>query len=65
MRRATRHAVRTQYAELGRRIVERMCQRAKRDYSDDNLIGALPRLARHSIDDVFAAVGRVLELLQC
>jgi GTP diphosphokinase / guanosine-3',5'-bis(diphosphate) 3'-diphosphatase len=58
MRRATRHAVRTQYAELGRRIVERMCQRAKRDYSDDNLIGALPRLARHSIDDVFAAVGR-------
>jgi GTP diphosphokinase / guanosine-3',5'-bis(diphosphate) 3'-diphosphatase len=58
MRRATRQAVRTQYAELGRRIVERMCQRAKRDYSDENLIGALPRLARHSIDDVFAAVGR-------
>src|SRR6202011_284417 len=41
-----------------RRIVERVCQRAKRDYSDDSLIGALPRLARHSIDDVFAAVGR-------
>src|SRR5579871_4904193 len=58
MRRATRQAVRTQYAELGRRIVERICQRAKREYSDDNLIGALPRLARHSIDDVFAAVGR-------
>jgi hypothetical protein len=58
LRRATRQAVRTQYAELGRRIVERMCQRAKRDYSDDNLMGALPRLARHSIDDVFAAVGR-------
>src|SRR6266852_971413 len=58
MRRATRQAVRSQYAELGRRIVERMCQRAKRDYCDDNVIGALPRLARHSIDDVFAAVGR-------
>src|SRR5215468_5830589 len=58
MRRATRQAVRTQYAELGRRIVERMCQRAKREYSDDSLIGALPRLARHSIEDVFAAVGR-------
>jgi GTP diphosphokinase / guanosine-3',5'-bis(diphosphate) 3'-diphosphatase len=58
IRRATRHAVRVQYAELGRRIVERLCQRAKRDYSDDRLIGALPRLARHSIDDVFAAVGR-------
>jgi GTP diphosphokinase / guanosine-3',5'-bis(diphosphate) 3'-diphosphatase len=58
MRRATRHAVRTQYAELGRRIVERLCQRAKRDYSDESLIGALSRLARHSIEDVFAAVGR-------
>ena len=58
MRRATRHAVRAQYAELGRRIVERFCQRAKREYSDDSLIGALPRLARHSIEDVFAAVGR-------
>ncbi len=58
IRRATRHAVRVQYAELGRRIVERMCQRAKREYSDERLVGALPRLARHSIDDVFAAVGR-------
>jgi GTP diphosphokinase / guanosine-3',5'-bis(diphosphate) 3'-diphosphatase len=58
MRRATRHAVRTQYAELGRRIVERMCERAKREYSDDSLTGSLARLARNSIDDVFAAVGR-------
>ena len=58
MRRATRQAVRAQYAELGRRIVERVSQRAKRDYSDESLIGALPRLARHSIEDVFAAVGR-------
>jgi RelA/SpoT family (p)ppGpp synthetase len=58
MRRATRQAVRTQYAELGRRIVERMCQRAKREYSDESLTGAMPRLARKSIDDVFAAVGR-------
>jgi len=58
IRRATRNAVRAQYAELGRRIVERLCQRAKREYSDEKLTGALPRLARHSIDDVFAAVGR-------
>jgi (p)ppGpp synthase/HD superfamily hydrolase len=50
--------VRTQYAALGRRIVERLCQRAKREYSDEKLTGALPRLARTSIDDVFAAVGR-------
>lgn len=58
IRRATRAAVRAQYAELGRRIVQRLCQRAKREYSDEKLTGALPRLARASIDDVFAAVGR-------
>jgi RelA/SpoT family (p)ppGpp synthetase len=58
IRRATRVAVRTQYAALGRRIVERLCQRAKREYSDEKLQGALPRLARASIDDVFASVGR-------
>ena len=58
IRRATRSAVRAQYAALGRRIVERLIQRAKREYSDEKLTGALPRLARASIDDVFAAVGR-------
>jgi RelA/SpoT family (p)ppGpp synthetase len=58
IRRATRSAVRVQYAALGRQIVERLCQRAKREYSDERLRGALPRLARHSIDEVFAAVGR-------
>src|SRR5512139_2632402 len=58
IRRATRVAVRMQYAGLGRRIVERLCQRAKREYSDEKLTGALPRLARASIGDVFAAVGR-------
>jgi guanosine-3',5'-bis(diphosphate) 3'-pyrophosphohydrolase len=58
IRKATRNAVRIQYAELGRRIVERLCQRAKREYSDEKLTGALPRLARASVDEVFAAVGR-------
>lgn len=58
IRRATRSAVRVQYAALGRRIVERLCQRAKREYSDEKLRGALHRLARSSIDEVFAAVGR-------
>ncbi len=58
IRRATRAAVRTQYAGLGRRIVERLFQRAKIEYSDEKLQGALPRLARASIDDVMAAVGR-------
>jgi len=58
IRRSTRLAVRKQYAGLGRRLVERLCQRAKREYSDEKLTGALPRLARASIEDVFAAVGR-------
>ena len=58
IRRATRAAVRTQYTGLGRRIVERLFQRAKIVYSDEKLTGALPRLARASIEDVMAAVGR-------
>ncbi|MGV7215880.1 RelA/SpoT family protein [Bradyrhizobium sp. UFLA05-112] len=58
IRRATRTAVRDQYAGLGRRIVERLFERAKIDYADDKLKGALPRLARSSIEDVMAAVGR-------
>ncbi len=58
IRRATRVAVRAQYAGLGRRIVERLFQRAKIEYADEKLEGALPRLARASIDDVMAAVGR-------
>ncbi len=58
IRRATRAAVRNQYAGLGRRIVERLCQRAKIAYSDEKLAGALPRLARASLEDVMSAVGR-------
>ena len=58
IRRATRVAVRQQYTGLGRRIVERLFQRAKIAYSDEKLIGALPRLARSSTEDVMAAVGR-------
>src|SRR3984893_5522851 len=57
-RRAPRVAVREQYAGLGRRIVERLFTRAKKDYADDKLTGALPRLARASVEDVMAAVGR-------
>jgi len=58
IRRATRESVRSQYSAFGRRIIERLCQRAKFGYSDEQLEGALPRLARASIDDVFSAVGR-------
>src|ERR1700753_3277776 len=58
IRRATRTAMRDQYAGLGRRIVERLFLRAKIEYADDKLKGALPRLARSSIDEVMASVGR-------
>ena len=58
IRRATRAAVRQQYAGLGRRIVERLFTRAKKEYADERLQGALPRLARASVEDVMAAVGR-------
>jgi GTP pyrophosphokinase len=58
IRRATRAAVRRHYAGLGRQILERAFQRAGKTLSDDKLRAALSRLARASIDDVLAAVGR-------
>jgi len=58
IRRATRAAVRQQYTGLGRQILERAFERATRTFSDEKLKGALPRLARSSIEDVLAAVGR-------
>jgi GTP diphosphokinase / guanosine-3',5'-bis(diphosphate) 3'-diphosphatase len=58
IRRATREAVRRQYAGLGRQIVLRAFERAGAAYTDEKLKGVLPRLARPSVDDVLAAVGR-------
>ncbi|TXN63463.1 bifunctional (p)ppGpp synthetase/guanosine-3',5'-bis(diphosphate) 3'-pyrophosphohydrolase [Methylobacterium sp. WL6] len=58
IRRATRSAVRRQYAGLGRQILDRAFERAGKSFTDDKLRGALPRLARASAEDVFAAVGR-------
>jgi guanosine-3',5'-bis(diphosphate) 3'-pyrophosphohydrolase len=58
IRRATRAAVRRQYTGLGHQILERAFERAVRPFSDEKLKGALPRLARVSVEDVLAAVGR-------
>jgi GTP diphosphokinase / guanosine-3',5'-bis(diphosphate) 3'-diphosphatase len=58
IRRATRAAVRRQYAGLGRQILERAFERAGRPLSDDKLKASLRRLARASAEDVLAAVGR-------
>ena len=58
IRRATRVAVRKQYAGLGRQIVERAFARAGRPYADKLIEAALPRLAQSNVEDMLAAVGR-------
>ena len=58
VRRATRTAVRAQYAGLGRKIAERAFAKAGRSFSDEAVAKATPRLARTAAEDVFAAVGR-------
>ncbi|WP_041367639.1 RelA/SpoT family protein [Methylocella silvestris] len=58
IRRATREAVRAQYAGLGRQIVARAFERAGKPYSEERLKPVLARLARANVEDVLAAVGR-------
>jgi GTP diphosphokinase / guanosine-3',5'-bis(diphosphate) 3'-diphosphatase len=58
IRRATRAAVKAQYSGLGRKILERAFSRAEKPLEDDKLKAGLKRLARKSVDDVLAAVGR-------
>jgi GTP pyrophosphokinase len=58
IRRSTRVAVRTQYLGLGRKMIERAFARAAKPWSEDRLKKSLSRLARASVEDVFAAVGR-------
>ncbi len=58
VRRATRTAVRAQYAGLGRKIAERAFARAGKAFSEEAVAKGMPRLARTAVEDVFAAVGR-------
>ncbi len=58
IRRATRDAVRAQYAALGRQIVTRAFERAGKPFAEDKLKSALPKLARTTTEDALAAVGR-------
>jgi len=58
IRRASRQAVRKQYSTLGARILERNFEKANRTYDLDLLEASLSRLARNSVDDVLAEVGR-------
>jgi guanosine-3',5'-bis(diphosphate) 3'-pyrophosphohydrolase len=58
IRRASRVAVRQQYAGLGRQILERAFARARRPFSEDLIAAALPRLAQNNVEDALSAVGR-------
>ncbi|MCI5077421.1 bifunctional (p)ppGpp synthetase/guanosine-3',5'-bis(diphosphate) 3'-pyrophosphohydrolase [Oricola sp.] len=58
IRRASRMAVRKQYAGLGHRILERAFERAGEAFSRDILKRGVKRLGHKEVDDVLAAVGR-------
>jgi len=58
IRRATRMAIRKQYAGLGHRILERTFERAGKAFSRENLKPALHRLGQKEVEDAIAAVGR-------
>jgi guanosine-3',5'-bis(diphosphate) 3'-pyrophosphohydrolase len=58
IRRATKNAIRKQFAGLGMRILDRAFERAGKKFSRDGLKPVLARLARRDVDDVITAVGR-------
>ncbi len=58
IRRATREAVRAQYASLGREILKRACARAGVAYSDEAIARSLHRVTQKSVEEALTAVGR-------
>ncbi|WOS63745.1 RelA/SpoT family protein [Sinorhizobium fredii] len=58
IRRATRAAIRKQYAGLGYRILERTFERAGKTFSREGLKPVLHRLGQKDVEDAIAAVGR-------
>ena len=58
IRKATRAAVRKQYAGLGEQILQNAFKRADQEYSAEQIKVALSRLGFQSLDDALAAVGR-------
>ena len=58
IRRATRMAIRKQYAGLGQRILERTFERAGKVFSREVMKPALHRLGRKEVEDAIASVGR-------
>ncbi|MFB2551071.1 RelA/SpoT family protein [Ensifer soli] len=58
IRRATRAAIRKQYAGLGHRILERTFERAGKSFSREALKPSLHRLGQKEVEDAIALVGR-------
>ncbi len=58
IRRATRGAVRKQYAGLGKEIVEKMLSKHERKFIEKEVATAMPRLGHGNVQDALAAVGR-------
>jgi GTP pyrophosphokinase len=58
IRRATRAAVRRQYAGLGREIVERLLAKNGKAFSEGALQAATPKLGHRNVEDALAAIGR-------
>ena len=58
IRRASRDAIRRQYSELGRRLLNAHLEKAGIVYTDDKIKKALPRIGQKSVEDALAAVGR-------
>ena len=58
IRRASRDALKRQYAELGRRLLTAACEKIGIGYADERLESALDRYSANSVDDVLVAIGR-------
>ncbi len=58
IRRATRAAIRKQFAGLGREIVDALLLKQNHELTDKELAIAVPRLGHKNVDDALAAVGR-------
>ncbi|MBL8905623.1 MAG: bifunctional (p)ppGpp synthetase/guanosine-3',5'-bis(diphosphate) 3'-pyrophosphohydrolase [Rhizobiales bacterium] len=58
IRRATRAAVRRQYAGLGREILDRLLAKSGKSLSENTLQAATPKLGHRNVEDALAAIGR-------
>ncbi len=58
IRRATRAAMRKQFAGLGREIVEKLLAKQNKPMVAKEIAAAVPRLGHKNVDDAMAAIGR-------